>query len=69
MPHSIINLEAITTHLAALADAQACPQCDHARTAVIADFTHLLTELARLYDELAAAALRPRISRPRFGPR
>jgi hypothetical protein len=56
-PHPSINLEAITTHLTALTDAQACPQCDHATTAVVADFTHLLTELARLHDELAAARL------------
>jgi hypothetical protein len=57
MPHPSVNLEAITTHLTALAGTQLCPRCDTTVTAVIADITALLSILARLCDELAAARL------------
>jgi hypothetical protein len=57
MPLPPITREEITTHLTALAAAPLCPRCDTTVISVIADITSLLTVLARLSDELAAARL------------
>jgi len=57
MPHPPITLEEITQHLTTLADTQLCPRCDTTVVPVLADITSLLSILAQLYDELAAARL------------
>jgi hypothetical protein len=53
----MLDLEAMTAHLAALAQAESCPRCDVAVVSVLADVTSLLTILAWLCDELAAVRL------------
>jgi hypothetical protein len=64
MSHSIpparpaISLEAITAHLTALAATGFCPHCEPgAVRPVITDTFRLLSELARLYEELAGLRL------------
>jgi hypothetical protein len=52
MPKLTIDLEAITTHLDALAGTDLCPHCDAAITALADDITHLLIEINRLYGAL-----------------
>jgi hypothetical protein len=52
-----LDLEAISTHLSALAQAQSCPGCDTAVTAVLNDVAGLLAILAQLYDKLARTRL------------
>jgi hypothetical protein len=52
-----LDLEAITTHLTALADTEWCPRCDSAVISAIADITGLLAILAGLCEELAGARL------------
>lgn len=56
-PRPFLNLEAITTHLTALADVQSCGRCDIALAQVITDTARLLAEVSRLYDELATTRL------------
>jgi hypothetical protein len=48
-----LNLEAINTHLDALASTLTCSQCDSAATPVIIDIACLFSTLAQLYEELA----------------
>jgi hypothetical protein len=57
MPHPPASLEAITAHLATLAQTQSCPCCDTAITAVISDAANLLAVVAQLCQELAEARL------------
>ncbi len=52
-----LDLEAITTHLIALAGTQRCPRCDTAVISAIADITGPLAILVRLCEELASARL------------
>ena len=57
IPTLTIDLEAITTHLDALAGTDQCPHCDAALTALAGDIAHLLTEINQLYSALLAARL------------
>jgi len=52
-----LDVEAISTHLSALAKAQSCPRCDTAVLAVLSDVARLLAALAQLGEELARARL------------
>jgi len=57
MPTLTIDLEAITTHLDALAGTDLCPHCDAALTALTGDVAHLLTEINQLYAALLKSRL------------
>lgn len=57
MPALSIDLEAITTHLDALADIQPCPRCDIPVTTAMADIGHLLIQITVLYAALQSARL------------
>lgn len=57
MPKLTIDLEAITTHLDALADTDLCPHCDAAVDALTGDVVQLLTEINRLYHALRDARI------------
>jgi hypothetical protein len=52
-----LDVQAITTHLATLADTQPCPDCGTAVLSVLADITGLVAILAQLCDQLAAVRL------------
>ncbi len=49
MPALGIDLEAITTHLDALADTNLCPRCEIPVTTVMADIGRLEIHVTRLY--------------------
>jgi hypothetical protein len=57
MPTLTIDLEAITSHLDALAGMNLCPHCDVALTALAGDIAHLLTQINQLYSALLAERL------------
>jgi hypothetical protein len=57
IPKLTIDLEAITSHLDALAGMDPCPSCDAALTVLAGDVAQLLTEIGQLYGALLSARL------------
>jgi hypothetical protein len=57
MPKLTIDLEAISTHLDAIAGMDLSPDCDLALTALAGDVAELLAQINQLYSELLSARL------------